>query len=1013
MTDDETPKPEGNSANPFGTLRADMALAAQKKQAEAHKVTTEADDGVQVMDASGEPADAQRAQRTISASVEVGSGAGAGGGGGAAITNPLSTEKHREHAQMGYMRIALIGFPGSGKTFFLERLKREIRKGETGSFAIVPPAKNPETGTVVSQGITNYSSYHLFDFIDTDAGDSVETSAGKAHPQSFVIYDMPGEWLVQATDKDLQSNLFNIVAQSDALIFVLPSDSLFRSTASVQKLALEIHRRAVADLAAITIIQDPDDLEETLRREEEVARLTPLIDQMEAVARSTEEQGAIAEAISRIDNRLSSFLMMMTTMMATTAAMRRSGKTFEEFDAQTEAEKSLAQQKYRKRDAPLTYIALAKADTIFGTTSPILPLNEKLSALVLPDGDPCGADDLDILAAECLKAVQPEWAAEMSKLFGENCKAEFLTSFDFPHHEPYARREAGADYKGRMEIALPAYGVRNVITWLDYARRRRQLPQTRLERAKFWFDRWITPIPEWIIALLNKVPVVAEKRAPWVLGAIWLLLTSTLALWSGGIVQAWTTDTSLSHPITPKLRYASEAGYLRADNALFRNGVADMGLLPWSNVPDADPGSAMFRVRRTMRVRPQFDAILSTMQGWPATGAVDADSAAAVQERLNQLQRDFDAEMESAGLNGGAKAFINYHLGYALYRSGDFAGAADMFRGAKEVLDAATPSAGDRAGIARLTGMRIANDYALGLAQLRQGGDQIAAAKASFNAAIANIPAAGSPQRLELTDTVSGFFIPAFQRSDTPAQLNSADVFSALIAAHIRDFDFARDSAEDSPMRAIVTLLLTNQGQIPNGHSLKTNLTAAAALLGISPSELPAPDENARADHREIYASARAANGANQQGSVWYYINGLRSNFRDGDAQAVKQQIATATGALQTNRDREFVAAMAADVVAQERERLADAGGAERLASYAGKVPGFGRFALADDLAWPGGIWFWLGVASLLAMVGMATILRAARRTAEATRMLYITAHHNDRYPERAKTPEHYPNQVF
>lgn len=1012
MADDETPKPEGNSANPFGTLRADMALAAQKKQAEAPKSPTAADDDVQVAKADRDQEDVQDAAQVIADPINPGNGNLAGAAVAGGIPNPLSTAKHGEHARMGYMRIALIGFPGSGKTFFLERLKREIHKSEKGSYSIFPPAKNPETGSVINQGITNYSSYHLFDYIDTDAGDSTETQEGKAHPQSFVIYDMPGEWLVQATDKQLQSNLFNIVAQSDALIMVLPSDSLFRSTASAQKLALEIHRRAADDLTAITNVRDANDLEETLHREAEVARLTPLIAQMEAVARSPEEQAAIAEALSKIDNRLSGFLLNMPTMLATTAAMRKSGKTFEEFDAQTEADKSLALQRYRKRDAPLTYIALAKADTVFGKSSPVLPLNEKLNALTLPDGDPCTADNLDILAAECLKAVQPTWDAEMAKLIGDNCKVEFLTSFDFPHHEPYARQDAGADYKGKMEISLPAYGVRNVITWLDYARRRRQLPHSRWEKVKFWFDRWITPIPELLIAQLNRVPALAEKRAPAVLGALWLALMGILALWSGGIVQAWATDSSLSHPITPKPRYASEANYLRSDNALFRNGVADMTLLPWSNIPDADPGSAMFRVRRTMRVRPQFDAILSTMQAWPATGAIDTESATAVQRRLNQLQRDFDAEMESAGLSGGAKAFINYHLGYALYRSGDFAGAAEMFRGAKEVLDAATPSAGDRAGAARLTGMRIANDYALGLAQLSQGGDQMAAAKASFNAAIANIPAEGRPARLDLTDNVSGFFIPAFQRSDTPAQLNSADVYSALIAADIRDFDFARDSAENSQMRASVNLLLQEQADIPAGHSLRTNLTAAAALLGIS-RNLPAPNENDRADHREIYASAHAATGANQQGSVWYYINGLRNNFRDGDAQAVENQISTANGALQTSRERAFVGAMAADVVAQERERLADAGGAERLASYAGKVPGFGRFALADDLAWPGGIWLWLGLSSLLAMTGIVTILRAARRTKEAARMLYITAHHNDRYPERAATPDLYPNQVF
>lgn len=978
-------------------------------------------------------------------------GSTTGGGGGTTSPANLLTAKEIEHFRdKSRFIVGLVGFPGAGKTFFLNRLKAKytnkiLRTQGGGGYLIKPPRERFPIGQ------TTYPTYHEFDRSYDLALPSKETE----ERDSFVIFDLPGEYLstavVDGMDVAKAPQIYDAMAACDAIVLVLPSDVVFGSELPALKIVNAQLRHAESERHALSAEldrqreqlakarQDPTDaldrlsIEDALPAlEKRVAYLDSLITSLGALRVDQGGLDRLREELEEDRGKLDDFIDLLTTLAARVALLRRLGITAEAFNAMTlDAQREEQRKTGVRSHTPLIYVALSKADAILATDAPVVPLKPACNDARAIESHP----------AQAVMRAAPDIFGHIASKF-RWFKFDLLTTSEGQSDKRYGAAVEPSPANTRKPVqpgspvtALellydqPDYGVQSLMDWLDFARR--QSDEVRARRASKW-RRWLggiysAPGLEADIAVLASLPearqtdrftrplagvVRAMMRRRRGANAIFTGLTVAavlLGLYLSGIATAGLEAVrggNGSYAFQPPSRLPTEVARLRQDPG-FREARLAVAVAPWSNIPEA---GAMFAVPRTRAVRKTYDALLSDLQQI-GDRSLGTQEAAELIERLNGLQDEMNREYAAAA---GARPddavrvrpFVPYHIGLVQLRAGKFSDAAAQFARAAELLDRARPD--NRVEEGRLLGVRVATLYARGVALLRAG--DASGAIADFERARTLAPAPGSAKRVLLSaDGTAPYF--RFDPARTPAQLHTAALASDELAARIRDFSPERDLAAESAISGLVDVVAARRDEIPDRHPLLANLVVAGSLLG-KPIDQMRIGEARFGDDPAVQRTTSLAYQSLSQPvdpgqspvapaglGIWGAASELRRAFADGAPDKVKAILAQWTpGDSVSQAESEFVHAVAAEAVAAQRAALPAGERGPLLATYGDQLRNVSFLARASDHGL-GGHFSWGLLIAALVLLALWRLRTLFTRTWFAWTMQFNDGHFKERHP--------------
>ncbi|HYD12869.1 MAG TPA: hypothetical protein VEC11_08475 [Allosphingosinicella sp.] len=934
-------------------------------------------------------------------------GEGVGGGGGSTVPPPnhLDGDAIKHFAGKRIFKVGLIGFPGGGKTFFLNRLKysyANFQIEDDRRFYIDPPHDEEPVGQ------TTWPTYHQFTRMSQEEWETKALEGlDDGSERDFVLFDLPGERFKSAVTGRMRGNMADAIAACDALILVLPAELVFGSAEPIDEII--IHQLAAAEdeldnlpgnasgsdqanpgetsrsrkerrLADLEARRKRDEVEE--RREALQALIADLEQRLELPEAARDGADVLAEARAQLNR----FVSNIDTLVARVGPLRRLGITSEEFDSMSDDEQKAAIRGTATRTyAPLIYVAISKADEVFSDASPIVPLRAEL------DGHP--RDILDDVPTEALSVCQPGIFKGISSTF-DWYRFDFVTSFEGQSRKCYGAISTADVIKGEKikYDDVPHYGVSGVIDWLEFAKRNvAAIKKTGFARFVAFFRG---SAPKWELAAAREAALqVAEekgfgltqprrslmarlyrrmlkmqpKAAKKFVGGL-LAILALFTVYSTGVAEAtwvWWNGGAGGYDLTPQPRYPVEVARLRAANQRFATGFLIADVRPWSEVPLA---GEMFTVAPTRRVRPRFTTILAELQAQPAT--ISRDVGEAFIGRLNRLQAEMNTEYAATDENGvhRERAFISYHIGLVQLRMGDFGGAATSFGSVLSLLEREAPPR-TRLGEGRMLGVIIATRYARGIAYL--GGQNTSAAIADFDVALGMLPSLGdqpasggrqgttgsNSRRILLTSNQTGGFFD-FETLRTPASLNTASLWADALAAHIRGFDAARDLGPSSDLSRLMNRLGRIKNDIPRDHPLAANYMITGALLGRPLSEVRMAAVFTDTEHRNVAEAALRAIGRPSVGGsdVWTADRQIRAAFARGDVRAVDETLARwDTSQRAPASDQEFLRQLADEIVSTERQALPRSERESLLQAYGKYLRGSDFLALANDLAVLGG----------------------------------------------------------
>ena len=425
---------------------------------------------------------------------------------------PVTPETLREHRTAGFFRVALIGYPGTGKTCFLNRLKWEITRSDDadkkGQYRIEPslPAKRiSQTAGVEWHGFWWSAS------TENNPLDSATDEDGAGDlAKSFVVYDLAGEAL---SKPDLEGRAHEILANSDAIIIVLPSDVVF-AAGDPAGVYLARARQHLAErlappmpqpesVAAATVADGPTppapsapNLVAQAIQSAQIAAKSAILSKLQfdqarlaIIANDSSQLDGLETRLKADREGIEQFLDRLGGMVSVSGAMRNAGSDYDEFHALPDADRRRHGRWVRP---PLAYIAISKTDSLLSDEPPIVPLDEKLvqdfwrrggSGSGMPPK--CSDPDWSKHEREARKLLDenPERTVKLAceslrtvvtKTFARH-KIDFLTSFDgLQKSSVFFPLEGAEQYSTTIDYTADSYGVPAVIDWIAYARKRRQ-----------------------------------------------------------------------------------------------------------------------------------------------------------------------------------------------------------------------------------------------------------------------------------------------------------------------------------------------------------------------------------------------------------------------------------------------------------------------------------------------------------------------------------------------------------
>lgn len=914
----------------------------------------------------------------------------------------IDEEDLLEIEESGLFTIGIIGFATSGKTFFINRLKKFFR--QEGGYDPKPPPP-PDEGIV--EGTINIETHRFF-VLETDA--EREGRAGsprfRRDREPFYMIDIPGDKFRNAVEKDLAGEeadtLINVLRLSHALIVVLPADDLLLPKLENEE-RFEFRRieREIAALKAQGEGLSIEDRRKLSRLEHKRQRLDKRVDQEKHLEGLLDNIALISAIASELRDEHGEII------------------TRQRYREMSDLERATAYTGRLRGPAPFTYIALAKADRL------ISPKQLRRVRTAFPNvSDP---DLIDLDPGNVVRLHRPKIHQRIVQAFAWH-KFDFVTCFE---GQPVDEK--------RIHYWLPHHGVEAVVEWIHWARiysrksgRRDTGEKRRLERFRAWWDRMEGRIGRQLAswhesggradpARLGLDPGYYRRGRGRALDGVQASLAEgiaklmdpkghagRLALLGTGALLAIVAVTWLmggfasreqrGYSFAPQPVYAAEIEQMETGAPAFAEGVVDRRLRRWSAVPD-DGG--WFSFAEGGRARGPLEQALRTIPEEAEPGLLDGQTA---ENAIGNLQSSASADRRQV------RAANSYHEALLRYLAGDLAAAAATFTVARDELERARSegASGARyeATSSRMAAVRAAIRHGLGTTELvREDGNLAEAVIALRDArAIARDPNSGVRDATAL----SRFWFPLTTRDPVPIiRLETAEIWTNLLAGLIRahrlalaDDDSERAERFRRELQDLVAQAAEHSDEAADQPRLVANLMIAAARSGAFNTigsfylgREPSQDLRSAVGYAQIIADPESSGSPNAQ--YWKITQRWRELLSpdSGRPRAAARQIAAD---LQRNRpDQASLRLWLADVMETEYERSSGAARRELTLNYGQYYDGAQWFRYADAYA-PFG--FILGVLlSLLVVVGFIALWLAFRRVRPIYVKLHVPRHRAER----------------
>jgi hypothetical protein len=904
----------------------------------------------------------------------------------------------------GLFTIGVIGFATSGKTFFVQRLKSYMRR--KGGYEPDPP---PAQDEIHIQGTRNIE-IHRFDVRDHDDDRfrAVDQGVAPEQPEPFYMIDIPGERCAAAMESALRGEaaeqLIKVLKLSHALIIVVPADEVFAPVVTrQQRMEIRLLKNRQEDLHKEAGAREGAGNNSKLKKE--LARIAKEISAKEQPVNVEERLTALLDNVAIIS--------AIASELVDESGQRISLQRYQMLD---DAERAAIFTGERRGPAPLTFVAMTKADLLIGRPQ------EEVKRLFPQIEAP---EFLDCAPADAFKLHRPDLYRQIARSFAWH-KFDFVTAFDAQPKDDL-----------RIYYWLDFYGVAAVVDWIHWARgyltrtgRIRSGAPRRFERPRAFWDRtegvitrtlgrWraegATHQPEEMgldpagysrrrDSLRNRfrawrstaIEALMRERSGWALA---LAAGSTVAvvlasLWTLGVFSSGERP-GFRFPLEPV--YADELRQMQEDEALFATGVEAAGLRRWENVP-SDGGWFSFDARNPAR--------------GPLERAIRLIPASAGEEALDPQRAEEAVEAlgsSAAGDHSQIRAANSYHQGLLLYMSGNYPAAAAAFRTADEAIQRVleNPPVGGRfnATASRIPVVQLAILLGEGTAHLRAGKPE---------AAIVPLRAAKSLARDEagrMADptSVGEFWYTAATRDAAPMlRVPTADIWTNYLAALIRLHTAAASTdkpIEEAVLRRELGFAVRESRdrleEAQENPQLATNLMIAAAHSGqlrdvnVVDSGVAETSSAVAAEVRRIIEPNEAAGLGSE--SYWRSVRDLRgvlSPTPGTTAQGSAQQVdSIVKGAGPENEGR--LRGWLAEVIERKYDSSSGPVRRELTRNYGTYYRGVDLWRAYDGSS-PFGLALGIPLAIIL-LLGLAVTAFAYRRVRKIYLRLYEPRHRSDR----------------
>jgi|GEM_PF-4483693 len=843
------------------------------------------------------------------ARANAGDGVAAAGGSAEAQERDLTADELAEIARSHRFVIGMIGYPESGKTWFLNRLKRRYERnqssaseGEPSTLGKVayevrlPAAKNFET---VSR--TNVTSEHIIIRLQSaEASAAVpaaaETAANDAR-RSFSIIDIPGERFRTAMEADFLTEeavgLLDAIEVCHALILLLPAEKLFAAGASedIRRQKMLAQRKLTkrdppadeqvgaipADMGSANLKLELAEINRKLataaRRDKRAARrdggAAPLPDPVLLNRRAELEQDiANRQAWRRAEDALEieEFTGNITRLRVVLSMLRTGdlGRA-RHVMRMSNSEYAEAAGAVRLADAPLIYVAMSKADAILPRIEDRLEQRKRGGKARVPTRElelhpdlTMDPDQIDLYPAKAIRQTHPDIYAGVQNNFPWY-KFDFLTAFR-------GQQEEGKD-SDQISYRAPAWGVEAVIEWIVWAQKyARATGRTgsesrgrRIFRALFLAYRMEaevarvatgSPPPRsiWrkaVVRLLS--PTMRWPRAKAVQVGLGVGIGAFfLAAYLFGAGSALRSyEDTGAYAFAAPDRLPIELRRMAIDHPRMATGYLDEPAQPWNGIPW---GHRMFEVSDP-RARAMLRSALDDIRALPP-GTVRRGAGQELIDRLDLAQRQISSRNAFAH-----RAVVPYHVAYLEFRMGRPDEAERSVREAIALMDAAVPETDIQRS--RLIGARVAARVLL--ARLLIDRQQYAEAAQMLDEQRSVVTA--QRRLLRAAEVRHEFF--AFDPRKTPAVLDTATIWTQLAAARIRLHHASGGSGEAAEASAaqlaelVASVPRAARTELARHPSLAANLQIAAVRIGAPHSVVAGFSSAARAPAGTPHAADR------------------------------------------------------------------------------------------------------------------------------------------------------------
>jgi tetratricopeptide (TPR) repeat protein len=896
--------------------------------------------------------------------------------------------------ESGEFAIGVIGFATSGKTFFIQRLKRYMK--EEGGYE---PDPVPAPNEAVVEGTRNIEAHH-FQVMALDPARRSARKPGSGHEprEPFYLVDIPGERFRQAVQASLAGGeaetLIKVLRVSHALIIVVAADEMLapRVTKGQTLERLEIEQQ-LAELGSAQPGEDP---------------------KIAATRKRLQRRMVVLEDKKEVDEHLSELLANISVISAVASELTApdgTKLTLQHYQSLSQSERSQIYSGPRRGSAPFAFIALAKADLL------LMPkAGDRLRKSFPHIAD---MDRIDIAPASLLKIHRPKFHQRIREAFAWH-KIDFVTSF-----------EGQPKNDLRIHYGLDHYGVAAIVDWIhwarDYSRRSgrrtgdapRFLEKPRAGWDRFegavtrrlghWREQGAVLLPEEVglnvhrpePTLWDRVPAMRSRAVNGVMrpGSRWPdailagsgLLGLAAILWLGGVFQG-SEQRGYAFPLQPV--YRAELVRMEEEAPVFGRGIEEQGLRRWTLIP-SDGGWFSFRLNNPSRA-----ALVHAMGLIPEQAGGDQLDAATGEEAVASLNQS------AGGDPSQIRAANSYHQGLLNYMMGNYPGAAEAFHTASEAVEqvATNPPAGARydATASRLPAVRIAILNGEGVANLAAGKVEEAAVALRRAKTLAD----QERNRIVEPKSVDRFWYVIGTRDPVPVvRLPTGDVWSnhlaALIRLHARETDPVKADRLRRELATLVSAAQERAGEAVEHPKLAANLMIAAArsgtLEGLGILDLgDAGEEAASTVTDEVRAITARGDVDVPQARYWKAVARLRealdSRRRNNGANApARIEETLAANPEEAGALRRWLA----DVLDTEYGKGSRSVRRQLTANYGQYYGGAAQWRNIDGRA-PFGIW-WGAILAGLLIVALLIAWRSGRRIRATYLRLFVPQHHYDR----------------